>query len=79
MMGAREVIGKFVLAECTQDLVNAGDRPHYVRGCIEDAKFTPFGIQQSHAIRGLSQANGLLRLDVGEVVTAGTSKRVMWV
>lgn len=79
MMGAREVIGKFVLAECTQDLDNSGDRPHYVRGCIEDAKFTPFGIQQSHAIRGLSQANGLLRLDVGEVVTAGTSKRVMWV
>ena len=79
MMGAGEVGGDFVLAECTQDLVNAGDRPHYVRGCIEDAKFTPFGIQQSHAIRGLSQANGLLRLDMGEVVTAGTSKRVMWV
>ena len=79
MMGAADVSAKYVLAECTQDLVNHGDRPHYVRGCIEGAKFTPLGIQQSHAIRGLSQSNGLLRMEEGEKVTSGTCRQVMLV
>jgi molybdopterin molybdotransferase len=47
-------------------LTNGGDRPHYIRGKLEHGKFTPIGRQESHAVFGLSQANALLRVGVGE-------------
>jgi molybdopterin molybdotransferase len=53
------------------DLTNNGDRPHYVRGKLEDRKFTPVGRQESHALFGLSQSNALLRVAVGESLKAG--------
>ena len=58
-------------ARLTVDLANEGDRPHYVRGRIENGTFAPIGRQESHALFGLSQSNALLRLAVGESLKAG--------
>jgi molybdopterin molybdotransferase len=58
-------------ARLVVDLTNNGDRPHYVRGKLEDGKFTPVGRQESHALFGLSQSNALLRVAVGKWLKAG--------
>jgi molybdopterin molybdotransferase len=70
MMGAANLELPQVPAKLIVDLTNDGDRPHYIRGRIEDGKFTPVGRQESHALFGLSQSNALLRLAVGESVRA---------
>lgn len=54
------------------DLTNDGDRTHYFRGRLEDGKFKPVGRQESHALFGLSQSNGLLRLQPGEKLERGS-------
>ena len=54
-----------------QPLVNKGDRPHYLRGRVVDGKFTMMGMQQSHALFGLSQADALLRLEPEASLQAG--------
>jgi molybdopterin molybdotransferase len=57
---------------------NDGNRPHYLRGHLQDGVFTPIGRQESHALFGLSQSNALLRvppdetLDVDALVTVET-------
>jgi len=71
MMGAANLDLAQVPAKSAGDLTNDSDRPHYVRGQLEDGKFTPVGRQESHALFGLSQANALLRLAVGQSVRAG--------
>ena len=71
MMGATNLDLSQVSAKLTVDLTNDGDRPHYIRGKLEHGKFTPIGRQESHALFGLSQANALLRVAVGEVLKAG--------
>jgi molybdopterin molybdotransferase len=50
---------------------NRGDRPHYLRGNYHAGVFTPLGVQQSHALFGLSRANALLRLEAGADLPAG--------
>jgi molybdopterin molybdotransferase len=65
------------LAEVTAEISNPGDRPHYIRGRVTGGKFTPLGMQQSHAIFGLSQANALLRLEAEESLSAGTIRQVL--
>lgn len=62
-----------VSATLASPLSNAGDRPHYVRGFYENGRFTPLGIQQSHALFGLSRANALLRMEADQVLNAGDS------
>jgi molybdopterin molybdotransferase len=71
MMGAANLDLPQVPAKLIVDLTNDGDRAHYIRGRLEDGKFTPVGRQESHALFGLSQANALLRLAVGQSVRAG--------
>ncbi len=71
MMGAHDLNLPKVPAKVAVDLANEGDRPHYIRGRIEDGKFSPIGRQESHALFGLSQSNGLLRVDAGESLRAG--------
>jgi molybdopterin molybdotransferase len=71
MMGANDLDLPGVPAKLTVDLTNEGDRPHYVRGRIENGTFTPIGRQESHALFGLSQSNALLRVAVGESLRAG--------
>jgi molybdopterin molybdotransferase len=71
MMGANNVDLRKVPAKLTVDLTNDGDRPHYVRGRIENGTFAPIGRQESHALFGLSQSNALLRVAVGGSLKAG--------
>ena len=71
MMGATNLVLPEVPAKLTADLINDSDRPHYVRGKLEDRKFTPVGRQESHALFGLSQSNALLRVAMGESFKAG--------
>lgn len=71
MMGAINLDLPAAPARLVVDLTNDGDRPHYVRGKLEDGKFTPVGRQESHALFGLSQSNALLRVAVGESLKAG--------
>jgi molybdopterin molybdotransferase len=71
MMGAKNVDLRKVPAKLAVDLTNEGDRPHYVRGRIDNGTFVPVGRQESHALFGLSQSNALLRIAVGESVKAG--------
>lgn len=52
-------------------LTNPGDRPHYLRGTLNDGRFMPFGMQQSHALLSLSRADALLRLAAGQTLQAG--------
>ena len=71
MMGAANLDLPMGPAKLIADLTNDSDRPHYVRGKLEDGKFTPVGRQESHALFGLSQSNALLRVAVGESLKAG--------
>jgi molybdopterin molybdotransferase len=70
MMGATNLDLPEVPAKLAVDLTNDGDRPHYIRGRLERGRFTPVGRQESHALFGLSQANGLLRMAVGQSLKA---------
>lgn len=44
-------------------MINPGDRPHYLRGILQDHEVRLSGTQQSHAIFGLSKSNCLVRLE----------------
>jgi molybdopterin molybdotransferase len=71
MMGAACLDLPEVPTRLTADVTNDSDRPHYIRGKLEDGKFAPVGRQESHALFGLSQSNGLLRVAAGELFKAG--------
>jgi molybdopterin molybdotransferase len=71
MMGATDVDLPKVPAKLTVDLINDGDRAHYLRGKLENGNFAPIGRQESHALFGLSQSNALLRVGTGESFKAG--------
>lgn len=78
-MGASEgeIVPPTAVAASAASIANPGDRPHYVRGRLESSQFVPLGLQQSHALFGLSQANALLRLEPGEAVERGDLRQVM--
>jgi len=70
MMGATNLDLPQVPAKLAVGLTSDGDRPHYIRGRLEHGKFMPFGRQESHELFGLSQANALLRVGVGQSLKA---------
>ena len=70
MMGATNLDLPQVPAKLAVDLTSDSDRPHYIRGKLEHGKFTPIGRQESHALFGLSQANALLRVGIGQALKA---------
>ena len=70
MMGATNLDLPQVPAKLAVGLTNGADRPHYIRGKLEHGRFTPVGRQESHALFGLSQANGLLRVAPGQSLKA---------
>jgi molybdopterin molybdotransferase len=70
LMGATNLDLRQVPAKLAVGLTNAGDRPHYIRGRLEHGNFMPTGRQESHALFGLSQANGLLRVAAGQSLKA---------
>jgi molybdopterin molybdotransferase len=70
IMGAANLELPRVPAKLTVYVTNEGDRPHYIRGKLEQGRFTPVGRQESHALFGLKQANALLRIAVGQSLKA---------
>jgi molybdopterin molybdotransferase len=76
MLGAADLDLPKMPARLIVDLDNAGERPHYVRGKLENGDFTPIGRQESHALFGLSQSNALLRVESGETLKAGQAVQV---
>ena len=70
MMGATNLELPHVPAKVAVDITNDVDRPHYIRGKLEHGRFTPVGRQESHALFGLSKANALLRIAVGQSLKA---------
>jgi molybdopterin molybdotransferase len=63
-----------ILAE---ELKNEGDRPHYVRGQLSDGRFSGVGLQESHALYGLSRANAMLRVPPNETLRSGATVSVL--
>jgi molybdopterin molybdotransferase len=59
-------------ARLEEELVNHGERPHYIRGIYEQGSFKPVGKQESHALFALSQANALCRLEAGQRLEANS-------
>ncbi len=60
-------------ARLSEKIHNDGPRPHYVRGMLRDGTFTPIGLQESHALLGLSRSNALLLAPPGETIAAGST------
>src|SRR5438477_934136 len=71
MMCAKDLDLPKTPARLAADVANEGDRTHYVRGRIDNGTFVPIGLQESHALFGLSQSNALLPVAVGELFKAG--------
>ncbi|MEO7167546.1 MAG: gephyrin-like molybdotransferase Glp [Spartobacteria bacterium] len=59
-----------VPARLAAEITNDGNRPHYLRGHLEEGVFQLIGRQESHALFGLSLTNALLRLEPGAALTA---------
>lgn len=76
-MGAGEWEPLRMTARLGMPLTNDGIRPHYMHGRLQNGVFRPMGIQQSHALFALSQANGLLRVEAGEKLIEGCEVEVM--
>ncbi len=56
---------------------NRGDRPHYLRGQLDESgRVELSGTQQSHAIFGLSKANCLVRLEPEQEIAPGEAVQV---
>ena len=64
-------------ARLEQELVNRGDRPHYVRGIYSGGTFKPVGKQESHALFALSRANALCRMEPDQTLSANSSVEVI--
>ncbi len=73
MMGAADeyLALRKVSARLTINVTNDGERPHYLRGRLENGEFEPIGRQESHALFGLSRANALMRLESNQEIAAG--------
>jgi molybdopterin molybdotransferase len=77
MLGAEEVMPERRTVRLNGGLSNDGGRPHYVRGVVRDGWFTPQGLQQSHALFALSQANALLRIEANTDLSHGAEAEAM--
>ena len=64
-------------ATAAVQLVNRGNRPHYLRGVLDPASgaFAPVGRQESHALFALSRSDALVRVEPGQTVPAGAPVR----
>ena len=62
------------------ELNHGGDRPHYLRGTLDDeGRFTPSGPQESHALFALSRSHALVRLEPHTTLPEGSRVRAfLW-
>jgi molybdopterin molybdotransferase len=71
---AADCLPRVVPAVLAEAVRNDGDRPHFLRGRIHrDGRFQPAGLQESHALFSLSQADALLRVPAGAFWEAGAA------
>lgn len=67
------------MAIAATELSNEGDRPHYQHGTVDaEGRFRPAGVQQSHALFGLSRSDALVRVEAGATVGAGEAVRALF-
>jgi molybdopterin molybdotransferase len=79
MSGANDLALRQVPARLAAEAANVGERPHYLRGRLQDGVFRVTGRQESHALFGLSRSNALLRVAGGEKFAAGATVSVeLW-
>ena len=76
LMGQPNATAQTFTAQAGSPLTNDGDRPHYLRGKLERGIFQPTGLQQSHALHGLSQCNALARVPENTTLQAGDACEV---
>ncbi|HCN79413.1 MAG TPA: molybdopterin molybdenumtransferase MoeA [Verrucomicrobiales bacterium] len=76
LLGRTDTEPESLPAVCGRNLSNDSDRPHYLRGQLRHDRFIPQGVQMSHALFGLSQADTLLRLEPGQTIHEGENVRV---
>jgi molybdopterin molybdotransferase len=65
------------IARLSLDIAADETRPHYLRGRMEEGRFSIVGQQESHALFGLARANALLRVNPGEQLAAGAEVEVL--
>ena len=62
-----------------EEISHRGDRPHFMRGRLEDGRFFLGGRQESHALFGLSRSDALVRVEPRTTIPAGTGiKALVW-
>ncbi|HAM71821.1 MAG TPA: molybdopterin molybdenumtransferase MoeA [Verrucomicrobiales bacterium] len=78
LAGAREVGLVSSWGELTEEVVNAGDRRHFMR-VMQDpqGRVRSAGMQASHSLGSLAQANGLLDLAPGTRLVRGTPVQIL--
>ena len=60
------------------ELINLGNRPHYLRGSLDaQGAFAPVGRQESHALFALSRSRALVRVEPGSTLPPGASIRAL--
>lgn len=65
------------VAELGEEVVNEGERPHFLRGALRGGVFRAVGRQESHALFGLARANGLLLVQPGARLPAGARVEIL--
>jgi len=76
LIGASDTTPVTAPATLTHAISNDGGRPHFVRGRWNRGQFHPTGLQQSHALFGLSQCNALLRVPEHTSLASGSTCEV---
>jgi molybdopterin molybdotransferase len=79
LAGAATAVLPLTRSRSAGPLTNDGDRTHYLRGIHDPASgtFRPAGVQESHAIGGLCQANALARLEPGATLAEGETVEML--
>lgn len=66
------------MAVAGEELVQRGNRPHFLRGRVdEQGRFFLSGRQESHALFGLSRSDALVRVEAESTVMAGEPVRAL--
>ncbi len=69
--GSESPLNELKILPAAEEMINTGDRPHYLRGIADEGGVRLSGTQQSHALFGLSKANALIRLEPEASVRVG--------
>ena len=78
MQGATNLKPLSQTGKLAQAVSNSDDRPHFMRIRWNEAReVLPAGLQSSHAVHGLSQADGWLLVNPGQTLKAGQTVSIL--